>query len=929
MAALFVPASARAEQVLQRLGGTLTAPAAGDPEAIALRYVRQALPQVDLSTLEAPTSTTAGGVTMLRWRQAVDGIPAADAELRVNVTADGRVLSVLGAPAGRLRADTTPALSAGEAVRAVQDDVGVFRSLPRAHGPAGATRRTTYDDGTTAALALLRGRLSWRVTYRASSAEVWDMFVDGDTGKVLKRANLVKSVSGLVWENYPGATLGGAAAPVVLDPWLSSTTQLLGPNVNAYADVNDTSAGLETVPGSYAFSTFALGGACSDQKQCSWDPSVATSWMTNRKQNAVQAFYFANRFHDHLKAAPISFTDRAFEGADRLQLETDDSAANGPDANYDNANMYTPPDGTSPVMQMYLWGSDSRYRAVNGGDDASILYHEYTHGLSNRLIRDAGGAGALNSAQAGAMGEGWSDWYAKDFLVGQFGGLDNPGVAGDVHMGTYTDAASNAIRTQGLDCPVSPPAAQCPGRGAAGAGGYTYGDFGKILGSPEVHYDGEIWAETLWDLRSLIGSTAAERLITQGMRLSPAEPTFLDERNAILAADQAAGGTFTDRIWTVFAARGMGYYASTTGSDDVAPVEDFSPPPGLAEPRGAIAGRITDTSGAPLADAKVALGSLVAEADADGRYALPSVPERTYANLIVTAPGHDRALTPVSVAANQTTTLDRALRRNWAAQSGGASSAGGDELAPQGCGSLAAIDQNPGLVDPQAGGRQGDGRDAAGDDRRRPLRGRPGRGLRRRDGRLGAHRAHRDLAGRRGVDGRGRADVRHHRPAGRDADGCRERRALRAGDDPGDAHDQLAVHGHERVRGLHHRRRAHAHPDADADGLSDSEPGPDADRTARRDPHADAHPAGASGVHHRGLRQALDPRGRALLAGVQGHRHADGRRGDGPQARRQAHARDGQAHVEGGLDHVHGQGVQEGAVHEARENQSHADRPFR
>ena len=55
---------------------------------------------------------------------------------------------------------------------------------------------------------------------------------------------------------------------------------------------------------------------------------------------------------------------------------------------------------------------------MNGGDDASILYHEYTHGLSSRLIHDAAGAGALNPRRPGAMGEGWSDWYAKDFLVG-------------------------------------------------------------------------------------------------------------------------------------------------------------------------------------------------------------------------------------------------------------------------------------------------------------------------------------------------------------------------------------------------------------------------------------------------------------------------------------------------------------------------------
>ena len=129
------------------------------------------------------------------------------------------------------------------------------------------------------------------------------------------------------------------------------------------------------------------------------------AWVANQKQNAVQAFYYANRFHDHLAAAPINFTDQSFEGADRLRLETDDGAMTGPDSSHrNNANMATPPDGMSPIMQMYLWQS-SPQRAVNGGDDASILYHEYTHGLSNRLIHDANGFGALNLDQARAMAD--------------------------------------------------------------------------------------------------------------------------------------------------------------------------------------------------------------------------------------------------------------------------------------------------------------------------------------------------------------------------------------------------------------------------------------------------------------------------------------------------------------------------------------------
>ncbi len=297
----------------------------------------------------------------------------------------------------------------------------------------------------------------------------------------------------------------------------------------------------------------------------------ATTAKVNENQNAVQAFYLANLFHDHLKAAPINFTDRPFEGVDKLQLNTDDGVDKSLSQHENNANMLTWADGRSPLMQMYLWTTP--HRAMNGGDDASILFHEYTHGLTNRLVVDADGAGALNSAQAGAMGEGWSDWYAKDFLVKQWPAIDTA-TPGDVSMGDYTDTATRPfqIRTQGLDCPVGAVSALCP------HGGYTYGDFGHVDSGPEVHADGEIWAETLWDLRNAIGWSDAERIITDALRLSPPEPSFLDERNAILQADLVDGTGHHDAIWQVFATRGMGFYATSEDGGDTDSDRGLQPP---------------------------------------------------------------------------------------------------------------------------------------------------------------------------------------------------------------------------------------------------------------------------------------------------------------------------------------------------------------
>ncbi len=78
--------------------------------------------------------------------------------------------------------------------------------------------------------------------------------------------------------------------------------------------------------------------------------------------------------------------------------------------------------------------------------------------------------------------------------------------------------------------------------------------------------------------------TRARAYITDGMRLSPASPTFLAARNGILQADAARGLRDRDLIWAVFAARGMGLSARTTGDDDRFPVEDFTRPPPLVVP---------------------------------------------------------------------------------------------------------------------------------------------------------------------------------------------------------------------------------------------------------------------------------------------------------------------------------------------------------
>ena len=248
----------------------------------------------------------------------------------------------------------------------------------------------------------------------------------------------------------------------------------------------------------------------------------------------MQAFYLVSRFHDHLESAPIGFTSTwgNFEIAARrrrpVQTQTYDGAtiaAAAPDAAHrNNANMTTPPDGQSPKMQMYLFRDTNTpaaldWRSMNGGDDSGLVWHEYTHGLSNRLVTNADGSGALSSAALRRDGRGLERLVRLGPAGPRRAQDRRPGTPGEIDIGDYTDADLHKLRSQALDCPVNTADPLCPGGVDTAAGGYTLGDFGKIFEGPEVHADGELWAETLWDLRQAVGSDVAERLVTNGMRL--------------------------------------------------------------------------------------------------------------------------------------------------------------------------------------------------------------------------------------------------------------------------------------------------------------------------------------------------------------------------------------------------------------------------
>lgn len=165
---------------------------------------------------------------------------------------------------------------------------------------------------------------------------------------------------------------------------------------------------------------------------------------------------------------------------------------------------------------------------------------------------------ALEAPQSSGMGEGWGDYIACT--------INNSTV-----VGAWVVNRPGGIRG-------FPYTSNFPAKfGDLGTGRYT-----------EVHNIGEIWCAALMEMNRKIGIKLGVQLVVDALKLSPVSPSFLDMRDAILAAldnKRTAGqlsvtehSTARQGIWTAFAGFGMGPRARSSGASLSGIVADFQTP---------------------------------------------------------------------------------------------------------------------------------------------------------------------------------------------------------------------------------------------------------------------------------------------------------------------------------------------------------------
>jgi hypothetical protein len=102
----------------------------------------------------------------------------------------------------------------------------------------------------------------------------------------------------------------------------------------------------------------------------------------------------------------------------------------------------------------------------------------------------------------------------------------------------------------------------------------------------DIHNIGTVWCMMLLEMRARmvarlgweIGNQRALQVVTDGMKLDPANPTFIQARDSIIAADLAGfGGEDVPDIRSAFALRGAGAGSSVVGTTTLTVTESYYP----------------------------------------------------------------------------------------------------------------------------------------------------------------------------------------------------------------------------------------------------------------------------------------------------------------------------------------------------------------
>ena len=181
---------------------------------------------------------------------------------------------------------------------------------------------------------------------------------------------------------------------------------------------------------------------------------------------------------------------------------------------------------------------------VDDAEDGEVIVHEYGHAVHDAQVPAFG-----SSLEAGSIGEGFGDYLAV--TVGLHVAAQNgvPVLApaacvADWDATSYTATAPHCLRR--VD---------------------TNRTYPNRVG--QVHADGQIWSRALWDIRTALGPSTADRIIIEAQFDFAPDTSFEDAALATIAtANELAGPAAANAVRAAFQDRESGSldpYARTSG----------------------------------------------------------------------------------------------------------------------------------------------------------------------------------------------------------------------------------------------------------------------------------------------------------------------------------------------------------------------------
>ncbi len=486
-----VPAFDRDAPTTRSRFGRLSAPVGTPDERAARAFLAENAGDLGIESmledvaLERPIESPMG--VHYVFQQTYDGVPVQGAELSVHFNRDGEVVASHSSYVAGIALETTvPAIPGPLAVDVVRGAVPPIAEDDT--GGAATSDLCVYTGSGGAALA-------WRVAVPTDGAS-WEAYVSAADGTFL-------------------------SAPRDTNHYVNGTGKIFNVNAvvatqnNGLRDNNDAAS---AVPAS-AYTTVTLERLVGNGRL---DGQFASTSATKKRvSSSTHKFEFlrnSDGFSETMAYWAIDYSQKYIQELGFTNVNNRRQVINVAVNNQDNS-FY------SPKNKRISFGEGG----VDDAEDAEVIWHEYGHSIQDDQVPNFG-----TSAQGGAMGEGFGDYFAGTIGAQLSGGFQDLFLM-EWDATSYSNETPPRLRTL-----VSTK--------------HFPEDFVN-----QVHADGEMWSAALWQIRDAIGASKADRVILQSHFLLSANANFAQGSNALVTAAINLGysAAEVDAIRTILQNRGF------------------------------------------------------------------------------------------------------------------------------------------------------------------------------------------------------------------------------------------------------------------------------------------------------------------------------------------------------------------------------------